>query len=321
MKIKIWRQFASNHSNSFTVVGTFPTVEKAEEAAAILQQLMEDIFNQGIGYRDAEPLWAEIEIAQNYGVEGWDQHVDWVEFDGKFQQDLVHQFDKHVSISNGSRDTNQGATAIPELLEKMGAKVLVKEEMRNTGIHVDLMFKAPDEATADKVYAELLTYITFGKCELEYEACIPWAMYAKGEKPTDAANLENLYKQHSLYKLRSHQGLADGIIELRSLLMVPLVKHNQVIFDYIEQTVTELEGESTISEPPYDERRLVYEYKNDMAMWFYSDTKLQYRDLTMTLKHAWFPSIGKALPALIRWLTAQGCTDINYELYAIYYKD
>jgi hypothetical protein len=43
MKIHIWQQFASNHSNSFTVVRTFPAVEAAQTTAATLQQLFDDI--------------------------------------------------------------------------------------------------------------------------------------------------------------------------------------------------------------------------------------------------------------------------------------
>lgn len=51
MKIRLWQQFSSNHSNGFTLIGIFPSVEKANKAYQRLDKLLKAIDK----WRDAHP--------------------------------------------------------------------------------------------------------------------------------------------------------------------------------------------------------------------------------------------------------------------------
>ena len=80
MKLSIWQQFSSNHSNTFTVVGEFPTKTEALSAANKLRQLLEAIYLQGIGYSDTAAVQAELDAGREFGFD-WTEHLDWVHTD------------------------------------------------------------------------------------------------------------------------------------------------------------------------------------------------------------------------------------------------
>lgn len=62
MRLSIWRQFSSNHSGSFTLVGEFASVEQAEQAAIILRQLFIDIQQWHLTNVESLPL------EERYGI-------------------------------------------------------------------------------------------------------------------------------------------------------------------------------------------------------------------------------------------------------------
>ena len=43
MRISIWQQFSSNHSSSFTIIGTFENSEAAQRAAIEFRAILEKI--------------------------------------------------------------------------------------------------------------------------------------------------------------------------------------------------------------------------------------------------------------------------------------
>jgi hypothetical protein len=76
MKLSIWQQFSSNHSNSFTLVGVFPSAAKAEKAFKRIDTLLKAIDT----WREKHPddytyeLMSEPEekIAEQYDIDWGD---------------------------------------------------------------------------------------------------------------------------------------------------------------------------------------------------------------------------------------------------------
>jgi hypothetical protein len=152
MKISLWTQFASNHSNSFTVVGSFPSEQSAVQAAAELREIFGHIINQSIRYDDTKPVKAEVYYAEEFDIK-WDEHLDWVNEKG------VVLLDQHLIVGS-IYDTHQGAYVIDELIAKLGATTVIKQEEmgRETTIFVRVEAVAPDEINAKRLYEEINTF-------------------------------------------------------------------------------------------------------------------------------------------------------------------
>jgi hypothetical protein len=163
MKISLWQQFSSNHSASFTVVGTFETPEAAYLAAEEIRRLLAGIVNY---YADPEhkpildQFWneggvlsltpVEQEFAQKYGIdpEDWTYNgagIDWI-VEAKDIDSAVEMWDEFVVVGNVG-DTWLGAMPIDTLLNNMGGSIAVEHEW-GRGLQVNVSCVAPDEATA-----------------------------------------------------------------------------------------------------------------------------------------------------------------------------
>ena len=61
MKISIWRQFSSNHSADFTLVGEFATAEQATEAAEKIRTILREVatFWQSIPAEERPAAWSK----------------------------------------------------------------------------------------------------------------------------------------------------------------------------------------------------------------------------------------------------------------------
>jgi hypothetical protein len=146
MKLSIWRQFSSNHSGSFSLVGRFATEDTAREAAAKLSELARRIdewhanpVNQNWyeqeALNDLRPLTpSEAAIPQEYGIEWEDQGVDW--YGGGHSP--VYQIERDVFFSVG--DTWCRPQPISALLTQFGAQTYEYHEFGDviTAIHVTL---------------------------------------------------------------------------------------------------------------------------------------------------------------------------------------
>ncbi len=134
MKISIWRQFSSNHSGSFTVIGRFPTEsaagEAAEKLASVIQRIDDwhaDPANEAFFIQESmdnlRPLTAaEAAIAKEFDIEWEEQGVDWYD-------------DAHSPVNHRGRDVffNVPDTwCIPDpianLLKKFGGETYQQHE-------------------------------------------------------------------------------------------------------------------------------------------------------------------------------------------------
>jgi hypothetical protein len=126
MKLSIWRQFSSNHSGSFAVVGRFANEDQAKAAADKLADIIhridqwhENPDNQA-WYEEEAPSGAltavEEAIRTEFALNEWDhQAADWY---GEQGHDPVRRVGRDVFFSVG--ETWSSPQPIHNLIEKLG---------------------------------------------------------------------------------------------------------------------------------------------------------------------------------------------------------
>jgi|GEM_PF-5536118 len=182
MKLSIWQQFASNHSNGFTVVGKFDSEKEASKVATRLKEILEAIYLQSIGYGDIEPVQAELDYGKEFDIE-WTKHLDWINTD---EIDHVLQFNQYVVISDYHGSTWHGTLYIDQIMAKLASNVYGAGEMDVNVIAVELSCLAPDINVANSIYAELNPYFEDVRAEKYTGVEIPWHKFRIHPKSTDA---------------------------------------------------------------------------------------------------------------------------------------
>ncbi len=180
MRISIWRQWSSNHSAAFTVMGKFQTIEEAQQAGDTLKNILTEVARWK--QKDREEKWQAFLIAQNI------QHptlADRVLFDDNYLSDyepteIEQQFARQHNVTWGptleyaydpelapqavrivdhtvivaedfiGQETWTGPFPFLELLKKLGGEVAVHTEFSGS-ITITLRCKAPDESTATQL--------------------------------------------------------------------------------------------------------------------------------------------------------------------------
>lgn len=170
MRLFIWREFSSNHSARFTVVGIFESAEKAMQAAGELRRITKTIKDwyekpensealDALNYGVQEPSPPEMQFAMQYDVDWGNYSLDWIWF-GEDEYGPVKVFEHFVFIEG--RESDIGSRPADTLIEKLGGEVLVDgttlvdDEIgpateTYSQIYVSLKCDAPDEATAQSI--------------------------------------------------------------------------------------------------------------------------------------------------------------------------
>jgi hypothetical protein len=116
MKLMVWQQFSSNHSNGFTLVGIFPSVVKAEKAFKRIEKLLNEIDKwreeHPDDYRYERMTAPEEKIAGKY-------NIDWPE---PTENVSVQQFQAIVEI-DAPGDSWTRRAPYEQLLQIFGANV------------------------------------------------------------------------------------------------------------------------------------------------------------------------------------------------------
>lgn len=187
MRIAIWQQFSSNHSNNFTVVGTFASPDRAAEVAAEIRHILRTVaaYWKRIGEEDPQQqLWIkatigggyvtppEVDFSQKYGVH-WckdgdiETTIDWIRWDEDKAQEAVQLFLNSVFVGNqglGFGQSNVGVKPFDDILRKLGGEVAVDGELTGP-ILTTVVCDATDQDTAKQVMdtIEIQENPSFGK--------------------------------------------------------------------------------------------------------------------------------------------------------------
>lgn len=169
MKISIWQQFSSNHSNNFTVVGEFATEEDAAHAAIKLREIFRQILqsdkNRIVGYDKKrkkfdydKPTRIERKYAKTFDMK-WDRHLDWI---WGHPTGHVVMLNKTLIISPIflGDTTWLGADITDDLVAKLGGQVQKIAEF-DGGLtwYITVKAHAPDQQVIHELYGQVRAYI------------------------------------------------------------------------------------------------------------------------------------------------------------------
>jgi hypothetical protein len=179
MKISIWRQFSSNHSGGFTVIGKFQSKEEADKLADEIRTLIKTIkedtssISPVIGEDDTyltsnPPTEKEIAIANYYGIE-WKIHIDWAVGDAN-----VTQFDNYVVISDHPAQSQNGGVYIDQIVAKFTNEVYVEKNYGTNCIAVKLTCAVSDIAKTTHLFKVLDKYFFEVRAERGHLVKPPW---------------------------------------------------------------------------------------------------------------------------------------------------
>src|SRR5215207_9042562 len=134
MRLTLWRQFSSNHSASFTIVGTFDTPEHAAQAADAARTILYRVAAYWQSLSDAEKnitlvsvvqdrqlTLVEEQLRESYGIE-WTAGLDWVIDNPDLLERAVQVYGRHVFMENTDQTWN-GPEPFEALWKKLGGHV------------------------------------------------------------------------------------------------------------------------------------------------------------------------------------------------------
>jgi hypothetical protein len=308
MEINVWQQFSSNHSNSFTVVGQFPSEADADKAAATLRELFENIYLQGIGYHHEEPLQAELDCAAEYNLQ-WEKHLDWID---ELPDWHVTQFENLLLIGNAI--TWQGATVIDQLVARLGAAAYKQEELSNDAILLNIHAEAPDANAAAHLHTQIQTYLEANNAYWQNNKrkaidhpIPPWAFHFGNKPDMPPESIVALFKQnaalqdeikniseqiHQLGQVKvddTNRRMAALLEKRRALDETSRTKPNGYVSGWFHAAITHT--------------ALIEDYPDDPIQ------RVSHLGKNLTIENLSFGStIADALPALVHWLRDLGCT-------------
>lgn len=293
MRLSLWRQFSSNHSSNFTIVGEFQSPELAQQAASQLRQAAKAIsdwydanpeIQQSIveGFME-NPTLAELQICQQYDLT-CDRAIDWLANCG-YADDCVAIYGNYVflqNLVNGGRCENDAGEALfDQLMAKLGGRVTVDEE-NTTAVLTTITCVAPNDSIAQAITQNARQYLQRDQ-ETLISVSIPWLAYHSGERDSQADHLIQLDKRfvarENAERLRN---------DLREFLELSAEDRRRV-----------RNGRSAT------ESRCVR---------WQADSGVHVDGRVITLGKVHLGRISTALPAIVAWLKDQGCTQIQYKV-------
>lgn len=166
MKVTIWHQFSSNHSASYTIVGEFPTPERAQEVREIIADILLEIVlwhAEEDGQKSGRaPTEIERVIGQRYGFD-WQETVDWLYHEYRERKDprkYVVCHGNYVIVGSNDWYTWQTGHQFKNLLQALGAETKENIYMGHSPVDNELTFEnldyqltcvAPSEEVAETV--------------------------------------------------------------------------------------------------------------------------------------------------------------------------
>jgi hypothetical protein len=166
VRISIWRQFSSNHSSDFTIIGEFETPEAAQRAANQLREIFEIITEwhrehpevENEVWREEEPPYytptpIELEIGKRLGI-AWPYAVEWYK-----NAIITRELGRLVYIKNEWHADSDGKP-FDQVMERLGGKSFLESSGPGDqagSVLVNITCSAPDEITAQTIVDQYLT--------------------------------------------------------------------------------------------------------------------------------------------------------------------
>lgn len=334
MKIRIWQQFSSNNSSSFVIVGHFETQKQAQDTATTLRDILRRMWNwyaahpeerETAMYVDTPPTGAEQIVTDEYQIE-FEEATDWVavEKSPDFVNDAVTSFENHVYLAILD-ETLRIAEPFVALMRKLGADIKYHDGFPSE-LSVNISAMTPDDTTAQYIKSASEAYLTRnrGSDLINTPGRPPWAQFYSGQL---SPNLEQLNTHINIYLDILHnlidwkQANQEQIIRLNERLQLARRDGFQKQAEEFEQKLqvlrdTEAQIMSRLSTTDFDNVEKLLDLTT--AQEFYEgeySISIEIEERQIHLRKLWFfnRSLGPGLTALVTWLRALGCRDVNYE--------
>lgn len=183
MKLTMWQQFSSNHSSSFTIVGTFESPERAQSAAAQLNTLFQEIFR----WYDEHPEQKALDMydpptaPERAVIEQFNIQTDWnLGVSPQYIRESLsiraaeHILLLHIPLTSWNHAHENLAKLVSKIGSlKTGRHSLLDAGIYNPGLDIRLSAQAPDEATGKRLYDEIQTAIDHIEPD-DYELVFLW---------------------------------------------------------------------------------------------------------------------------------------------------
>jgi hypothetical protein len=317
MRISIWRQFSSNHSSSFTVVGHFDTVEKAEQAETKLKALLEQIREfrsyDPNGEVDRFPTWPEEEASQQYGIE-WDESFDWVV---KNIDEHVVRFQQYVFVTTALAYTYQFSYTLEALMSKLAEETNVhgnsSEEMI---ILTELECIAPDARIASEIVAELRLYLDTTAREYMIPA---WEIYSP---KVDFSAYPMIKRPYGLSWEPNSEVIRAAINGLYQYQKAMIESQNIAIAE--KDAIAALlplkdEGFTFSVELNSDALQKIIRRIGSLSQTGAMGGQVENKGQLVRFPEIVFHRLQDAIPAIIGYIESQGCSDIHFSLKSVPY--
>jgi hypothetical protein len=310
MHISIWQQFASNHSNSFIVIGRFETLPQAQDAYFavhdVLQRLREGYLTtpySSVRLPADEyaysPTPVDIEVFKPFGIVPH-KMIDWISFEDEFVDEVTQLYDSRIYISAFGYS---GYAPFDLLLGKLGATVDQTEDFEPGAMAVDIECTAQDSHAASQIYEGL---------QAKDSEALPWLEFLGGKRHSDPSQLKNREAAYLVW-----QNWANTLAELkREYIKTPRWQRPPFaprIQEWEQNPPAIAEPDRAIREEISHARAKVC-FQRDHARFTINERVVRCRNLLFDYQH-----IGVGLPAILQWMRSLGC-EVDYSFHRIFLK-
>jgi hypothetical protein len=321
MKLSLWQQFSSNHSDGYMVIGTFTTSEQGEKVAQIyqaaeerLQALWDPQFDEEQPISSRAPFVltdAEREIMQEYPLDVAEA-VDWIarQYDAQNLPTNIKTFETHVFFTT-IYQTSTRHVPFPQLIRHLGGTV--SEDNHTTYILVNISATTSHILTANYIKAVVEEAL---KDSPRYD--VPWILFYGGQlvdNPEQVSRDIDTYLAHEEALTLWHTEHADLIDHLREEQEMFQQAGDRETAETIGQQLQDYSGQQDAVEPPMAYKDQYFIQCLIDATWIMASTESR---VTLDTDHLQITGVscsdmGHGLPALIAWMRALGCRDVTYE--------
>jgi hypothetical protein len=316
MRLSLWTQYSSNNSNDFDLVGEFKTSEEAQQRGLELRTLLERIekfYVEEGGIRTYKPQQIDAEISREYAVE-IRMAIDWLYLPNTSQRAL-RVLDNRLYLSSLMMSVDAGHKPFDEIIERMGAKVL------HTGagaLLITLTCIAPNASIAQDIIKASVKYwqkmCSVSRTETGYFSP-PWIGYLDGQYDAELAELAQkwrfAYEQDEAFIAALES--ADELDEKYDAWQKAFAAQDWRYAFYFEVNRSELGSGRTKTSPQLEQLlRAQFDAGTAWGWIFKNSTDFSQDEARITLKRLSFYNPGMALEAVMAWLSAQGCTQIQH---------
>lgn len=329
MKVSLWQQFSSNHSATFSIVGRFDSAAKADDAANELRHILSVINDwcdahpeltkpwKGVGSRDMPPpTEPELQFSQQYGVEWSKTSIDWI------RRAQISTFNELVFLDPRQSETYVSAYPFNAIMAKLGGDVGVHGDVMwrpsvRQRLHFEVSAQAPDEATAEKLLGVIEPFLTTPRIHFHENPRLlfppaPWELYGSRYRGADILNILKVLPQDKPHSYEIHTpDFVKALIPLLEAYTLDdelLATFAEAVYRLADQGLDVFIQPDQITQDHLDHLFREHFYHSYYNAW----GKATRSGLQLQLNPLHFASMADGLPALVRYLTDNGCTDIQY---------